>query len=137
MAREIVGKRVIVYPKGVWDKEETLTFYENVTGPLATSLCYTRRRAKQVKIRSPIDKLTVELGLARVDFIKADVKGASERAVRGATQVIHRFHPRMAFSTEESPEDPLSLTRLIQRLASSYHERSGPCLLDTNEVRPT
>jgi FkbM family methyltransferase len=136
MAREIEEKRVIVYPKGVWDKEETLTFFENGNGAAGDSFVKQGDDAKQVKIAvTTIDKLTLELGLERVDFIKADIKGASERAVRGASQVIHRFHPRMAFSTEEAPEDPLSLTRLIQDLAPSYHERSGPCLFDTNEVR--
>ena len=135
MAREI-EKRVIVYPKGVWDKAEILTFYENGNGAAGDSFVKEGGDAKQVKIAvTTIDKLTVELGLRRVDFIKADIKGASERAVRGASEVIHRFHPRMAFSTEEAPEDPQSLTKLIQGLAPSYHERSGPCLFNVNEVR--
>jgi FkbM family methyltransferase len=136
MAREIEEKRVIVYPKGVWDKAETLTFYENGNGAAGDSFVKQGDDAKQVKIAvTTIDKLTVELGLERVDFIKADIKGASERAVRGASEVMQRFHPRMAFSTEEPPEDPLSLTRLIQGLAPSYHERSGPCLFDIDQVR--
>jgi FkbM family methyltransferase len=136
MAREIAEKRVIVYPKGVWDKEETLTFYENGNGAAGDSFVTHAADARKVQIAvTTIDKLTAELGLDRVDFIKADIKGASERAVRGGSAVLHRFHPRMAFSTEEAPEDPLALTRLIQGLAPSYRERAGPCLFDTSEVR--
>lgn len=136
MAREIAEKRVVVYPRGVWDKEQTLTFYENGNGAAGDSFVNRTASSKQVKIAvTTIDKLTVELRLERVDFIKADIKGASERAVHGASAVIRRFHPRMAFSTEEAPEDPLSLTRLIQSLAPSYHERCGPCLFDGSEVR--
>ena len=136
MAREIAEKRVILYPKGVWDKEETLTFYQNGNGAAGDSFVNHAKDSREVQIAvTTIDKLTAELGLDRVDFIKADIKGASERAVRGATQVIRRFHPRMAFSTEEAPEDPLALTRLIQSLAPSYRERCGPCLFDGSEVR--
>jgi FkbM family methyltransferase len=136
MAREIAEKRVIVYPKGVWDKQEILTFYENGNGAAGDSFVTQAADAKKVQIAvTTIDKIAVELGLERIDFIKADVKGASERAVRGASEVIRRFHPRMAFSTEEAPEDPLSLTKLIQGIAPTYRERAGPCLFDTSEVR--
>lgn len=136
LAREIAEKRVIVYPKGVWNKEETLTFYENGNGAAGDSFVTQAADAKKVKIQvTTIDKLILELGLERVDFIKADVKGSSERAVRGGSEVIRRFRPRMAFSTEEAPEDPLALTRLIQELVPSYHARAGPCLFDTTEVR--
>jgi FkbM family methyltransferase len=35
-----------------------------------------------------IDTLVSELNLPRVDFIKMDVKGSTERAIRGAAGVI-------------------------------------------------
>ena len=136
MAREIAEKRVIVYAKGVWDKEETLTFFENGNGAAGDSFVNKTLDSKQVKIPvTTIDKLTAELGIERVDFIKADIKGASERAVRGGSATIRRFRPRMAFSTEEAPEDPLSLTKLIQSVVPSYQVRCGPCLFDGDEVR--
>ena len=136
MAKEIAENRVIVYAKGVWDKEETLTFYENGNGAAGDSFVNKTVDSKQVKIPvTTIDKLTAELGIKQVDFIKADIKGASERAVRGGSATIRRFHPRMAFSTEEAPEDPLSLTKLIQSAVPSYSVRCGPCLFDGDEVR--
>lgn len=136
MAREIAEKRVILYPKGVWDKEETLTFYQNGNGTAGDSFVNRGADSREVKIDvTTIDKLWKELEIERIDFIKADIKGASERAVRGASEVIRRFHPRMAFSTEEAPEDPLALTRLIQSVAPSYRERCGPCLFDGSAVR--
>lgn len=136
MVMEIAERRVIVYPKGVWDREETLTFYQNGNGAAGDSFVNHTVDSQEVKMPvTTIDKLVVELGLERVDFIKADIKGASERAVRGAGEVIRQFHPRMAFSTEEAPEDPLALTKLIRSIAPSYHERSGPCLFDGYEVR--
>lgn len=136
MAKEIAEKRVIVYPKGVWDKEETLTFFENGNGAAGDSFVNRTADSKQVRIPvSTIDKIAAELGIERVDFIKADIKGASERAVRGGSATIGRFRPRMAFSTEEAPEDPLSLTKLIQSVVPSYQVRCGPCLFDGDEVR--
>ena len=48
MAREIAEKRVIVYPKGVWNKEETLTFYENGNGAAGDSFVTQAADAKKV-----------------------------------------------------------------------------------------
>jgi hypothetical protein len=38
-------------------------------------------------------------------------------------------------STEEPPEDPGSLTKLVQKLDPGYKLRPGPCVFDGNEIR--
>jgi len=77
-----------------------------------------------------------ELDLPRVDPIKADIKGAATRMIRGGTETIRKYHPRMVISTEEAPEDPAAIHQAVMSVDSSYQFRAGPCLLSSpNEVR--
>jgi hypothetical protein len=81
-----------------------------------------------------VDRLAAELQLGRVDFIKADVKGATERVLRGAVQVILRDHPRIALSTEESADSSKSIAGLVHSIRPGYQMKCGPCLLDGKEI---
>lgn len=94
-AREIEARRVIVYAKGVWDKEDFLDLLVDPEDQAADSFVIHRKGAKAVA-RVPlttIDKLVAELGLARVDFIKMDIEGAEVKALAGGRATLARFHP--------------------------------------------
>lgn len=59
------------------------------------------------KIRAVrIDDVVSELGLQRVDFIKADIEGAERYPLRGARETISRFSPRMALCVYHLHDDP-------------------------------
>ncbi len=134
---EVKKGRVIVYPKGVWDEEKTLTFYDNGNGAVGDSFVSHNELSKPVASIpvTTIDKIAEELGIAKVDFIKADVKGASERMVRGSALVLKRDSPRWAISTETPPEDPKALTDLLRAVVPSYQVTGGPCLYTEGEIR--
>lgn len=136
LAFEVAQKKVIIYSKGVWDKEDTLTLYTDRNADAGDSFVMHESASKFIeKIPvTTIDKLTSELNLPRVDFIKADVKGSTERAIRGGAMVIGKYHPRMAFSTEETADDPKAIAAVTRGLAPGYHMQCGPCLLDKKEV---
>jgi hypothetical protein len=82
-----------------------------------------------------IDRIVAELGLPRVDLIKADVKGAGTRMIAGASETIRRFRPRIVVSTEEPPEDPVSIRNAVLGLVPDYRFRCGPCLFTGDEIR--
>ncbi len=135
--KEIEAGRVIVYPKGIWDEEKRLVFYENGNGSAGDSFVEHAANAKVVADIpvTTIDKIVKELELPRVDMIKADIKGAGTRMILGGEQTIRAFHPRMVISTEEEPEDPAAIRNAIMKIAPSYQFRPGPCLYGEGEIR--
>lgn len=46
-----------------------------------------------------VDRFVEQEGLDRVDFIKMDIEGAEELALRGSAQVIERFRPRWTIAS--------------------------------------
>jgi FkbM family methyltransferase len=133
---ESAGK-VVIYPKGVWDQEKTLEFFANGNGAAGDSFVTAAGNARKIgEIPvTTIDKIVHELGLTRVDVIKADIKGAGTRMILGAADTIRRFHPRIIISTEEAPEDPAAIHDLVMRLSPAYQFRPGPCLFTGDEIR--
>ena len=135
LAPEIAAGKVIVYPKGIWDSEGALTLFDHGDG-VGNSFVQQSSAANQINSIpvTTIDRVAAELHLARIDFIKADVKGATERLLRGGSGVINRDHPRLAFSTEEAADDAPSIARLATKIQPAYRTQCGPCLLDGRAV---
>lgn len=76
LAAEIAAGKVIIYPKGIWDFEGALTLFDSGDG-VGNSFVEHSSASKEVNSIpvTTIDQVAAELHLARVDFIKADVKG--------------------------------------------------------------
>ncbi len=136
LAREVADGRVIIYPKGIWDSEGSLTLFVNGAAGVGNSFVEesdSSRKRDAIPVTT-IDKLAAELQLPRVDFIKADVKGATERLMRGGSGVIRQYGPRLAVSTEETADHAGAIASLALALRPAYKMRCGPCLLDGDEI---
>jgi FkbM family methyltransferase len=121
--REIAEGRVIVYPKGVWDKIDTLDLEVSQGGTMSGSSVVIHDGTRPGKIKVPlttIDLLVEELHLPRVDFIKMDIEGAEKPALRGGAQTIARFRPRMALSTEHLPDDATAIPHTVKTIWQDY-----------------
>ena len=128
-ASEIQAKRVIVYPKGVWDHDCTLDLKLDQTNAGGDSLVLGEVSAPSVRVPlTTIDKLVVELGLPRVDFIKMDIEGAEKPALRGASATIKRFLPRMSISSEHLDDDATAIPSLVRSIEPSYTVRGCDCV---------
>ncbi|MFX1375588.1 MAG: FkbM family methyltransferase [Promethearchaeota archaeon] len=57
---------------------------------------YTRKKVVEL---STLDHLVNELGLKKIDFIKIDIEGAEELAIRGANDLIEQFKPKWSISS--------------------------------------
>jgi FkbM family methyltransferase len=136
-AREIASGKVIVYPKGIWDEEKHLVFYANGNGAAGDSFVNKGVNARVIADIpvTTVDKIVKELNLPRVDIIKADIKGAGTRMIKGGTETIRAYHPRIVISVEEEPEDPAEIHAAVMSIAPSYKFRPGPCEFGDGEIR--
>jgi FkbM family methyltransferase len=141
-ASEIQAGRVILYPKGVWDHDDTLVVrrISGQSGGDSVAIKYPGSEQGPTVPLTTIDKLVEELKLDRVDYIKMDIEGAEKNALRGAKSTVARFKPRMAISTEHLPDDVDAIPALIERLWPGSKTECGPCVWVktglVNRVRP-
>jgi FkbM family methyltransferase len=137
-ASEIASSRVIVYAKGVWDKDDTMLLNVDDTNFAANSVVMHPESAHptvQVPLTT-IDKLVAELKLPRVDFIKMDIEGAEVPALAGARETIGSFKPRLAIATEHKPDDEYTIPAAVRKIRPDYQMECGPCLEARGRVRP-
>ena len=128
-SKEISENRVIVYPKGVWDKDDMLTLRIDPHNSAADSFVIHRDSAVDGE-KAPlttIDKLVAELGLEKVSFIKMDIEGAELKAIAGGRSTISRFHPRMSLSAYHQPEHAAEVPKAVRATGADYKMECGPC----------
>jgi len=136
---EIAAGRVIVYPKGIWDKEDVLTFYTYPGNSAADGFVIFNQALAERKERisvTTLDNIVQELNLNRVDFIKMDIKGSVLRALNGAQTTLSKYKPHLAISTEEEPEGPGEIAAHILGLSTGYRMRCGTCAANNQGVTP-
>lgn len=135
---EIAAGRVILYPKGVWDKDEIMPMQIDPKNSAADSFLIRREGGTEVKgiPLTTIDRLVAELKLERVDFIKMDIEGAEPRAIAGGRETIAKWHPRMALCTYHAPDHPRKVPEMVKAAWPGYTMECGPCAEANHAVRP-
>jgi FkbM family methyltransferase len=82
-----------------------------------------------------LDRLLSERGWPHVGLVKIDVQGAEERVLRGAREVLSRFHPALFMEVDESALLAMSsvVDRLLRLLGKyryrAYHLKGGEVCL--------
>jgi FkbM family methyltransferase len=138
LAAETAAGRVIVYPKGVWNKDANLVLEVDDTNFAADSVVM-HPESGHASVRVPlttIDEIVAELHLPRVDFIKMDIEGAEVPALAGAHETLARFKPRLAIATEHKPDDEFTIPAAVRKIRSDYQMECGPCLEAHGHIRP-
>jgi FkbM family methyltransferase len=122
LAEEIRQNKVIVYPKGVWDRDDFLEMNIDPNNTAANS--FVRKSGTEGKtLRLPlttVDNLVRELQLSRVDFIKIDIEGAERKALEGARETLKKFKPRMAICVYHLLDDPVVVPRIVASMQPGY-----------------
>ena len=138
-ASEISDGHVVLYPKGVWDKDDFLTLTVDATATSSSSFVLDREGPKIDRLPvTTIDGVVAELGLERVDFIKMDIEGAERNALAGASVTLGQFQPRMAVCVYHLPDDPTVIPEVIAAANPSYNHETCKCCkeLDDWTIRP-
>lgn len=139
LAPEIGAGRVIVVPKGLMDKEGTMTMhvFHNWNSGMNSFAIEWEKGLPVVKLPvMTIDKLVAELKLSRLDFIKMDIEGAERDALAGAKGTLARFHPRLSIAAYHLPDDPKIITEIV--LSAAKYKCATGTLKEwiTQEIRP-
>lgn len=113
-----VDERIVVIPKGVWDTEKNLSFVSS-----GDAVSHVVERG--VEYSQGVDTISVvsidgcnECGDAT--FIKMDLEGAEQKALKGAEETIRKNKPKLAISIYHSDEDMLEIIDYIHKLIPEY-----------------
>jgi FkbM family methyltransferase len=139
LAEPVAQGRAIIYPKGVWDSDGSLTLNVSDSNFAANSVVlHPEGSHHDVEVPlTTIDKIVSELGLPRVDFIKMDIEGAEVMALAGARDTITRFKPRLSIATEHKPDDEVTIPKAVRKLRADYQMACGPCSVLEGRIRPS
>jgi FkbM family methyltransferase len=136
-APEIAGGRVIVYPKGVWDKEDVLTFQVDAENSARNQFVpgSTGPTVQRIAVTT-IDRVAEELRLDRVDLIKMDIEGAEQKALLGGQKTIRKHKPRLAVCVYHGSSDAEQVPKVIAGLRSDYQRECGSCGISDMRLIP-
>jgi len=138
LAEPAAAGRAIVYPKGVWDKDDVLSLNVTDDNFAANSVAlapHGSHRDVQVPLTT-IDKIVDELHLPRVDFIKMDIEGAEVKALAGARNTLSRFHPRLSIAAEHKPDDEITIPAAVRSIRGDYRLTCGACSTTGTRIVP-
>ena len=137
-SEEIEQGRVVIYPKGVWNRDELLVLRQMEENSAADTVVMEQPGARTGDLvpLTTIDKLVVELGLTRVDYIKMDIEGAEVPALDGAAETLRRWKPRLALAAYHKDDDPVTLPAAVRRAVPEYRSQCASCILDEAGLRP-
>jgi FkbM family methyltransferase len=136
LSAEIREKRVVVVAKGVWDRDTVLPLHLDPPSVGGASFVWTKGdQSVQVPVTT-IDRIVADLNLTRVDIIKIHIEGAEKEALRGATETIRRYHPRLAIALEHDLKDVEVLPAVARHVWPGYHVELTACTKTFNRIHP-
>ena len=132
--KEITSGRVILVTKGVWSHEKTLRLYSGATTAHNSIVRSLDGSGVEIEVTT-IDLLVEELNLPRVDYVKMDIQGAEEGALKGARATLRRFRPRLMIDRDRR-DDIRVLPEIIRQANPDYEFICGPCeaLLEDSSI---
>jgi FkbM family methyltransferase len=136
MAAEIRDKRVVIVPKGAWDKEDTLTLNVDAANAGGASFLWKNAGSTVQAPVTTIDRIVSDLRLDKVSLIKMHVEGAEQSTLSGAAGTIRRFHPRLAIVLEHHVDDVNVLPVMARQIWPGYHVELTPCTKTMNRIHP-
>ena len=133
---EVAEQRLVIVPQGAWSTKGQLTLHQGTHNSGMSSIIHDDGGAAfQIEVTT-IDEIVQSLGLPRVDFIKMDFEGAEREALKGATDTLRKFRPRMMLDAYHLADDPVVLPKVIRSANPAYREKCGPCEILSNTLLP-
>jgi FkbM family methyltransferase len=124
LAQELKAGQVKLIRMGVWDTSGRLSLHLSRVGDSHSLVTDHRDKGDQTVEVTTLDALSENLKLAQIDFVKMDIEGAEQRALRGATQLLKRWHPRLAISSYHLKGDPAAISGIVWEAFPGYRVAS-------------
>jgi FkbM family methyltransferase len=126
LAIEIADGRVLVVPKGVYDRTGWLSFAKHDN---SASGEFVEGAADENALPvTTIDALVTELQLPRVDVVKMDIEGSEVPALHGAVATLRRFKPRLAIGTYHRQGDLAGVEAAVRAARPDYASACSRCV---------
>ena len=134
---EIAAGTVLIYPKGVWNKDDVLEMNIDPKNSAGDSFVIHREGSHTLRLPlTTIDKMVSELGLSRVDYVKMEIEGAEPKALAGGWGTISRWKPSLSISAYHVPDHPVTIPNLIRSIRGDYRMECGPCEEHDGQIHP-
>ena len=118
---ELADGKVVLVEAAAWSSVTTLTFTQE-KGEHQSARARVSRSGEMEVPATTVDATVEQLGLQRLDFIKMDIEGSENHALRGAADVIQRFRPQMALCIYHGPDDAETIPRTVMEIRSDYEQ---------------
>jgi len=136
LADAIQDGRLKVIEKALWDREGTLTLERHETSA-TTTVGLEAPAGQGISVpMTTLDRIVQDLNLSDVDFIKMDIEGAEQPALRGAIETLKRYHPILAVGSYHQPDDVDGIPRIVQGAEPSYIKTPLRCMMLSGRVVP-
>ena len=114
----MIGSALLeAYNVGAWDEDTTITFNMRAgRGSTASGGKHRAARYRDIKMMKTDTMLQGE----PATYIKIDVEGAEENALRGAKETIAKYRPKLNVALYHRNEDMFRLPLLISELNKKY-----------------
>lgn len=125
--KHLLGRtETIVLPYGAWSEKTTLSFNSGLLGSSGLS---DSGEGNTIISVVPIDEMIDAAD--KVTFLKMDIEGSEQEALKGARQVISRNKPKLAICIYHKPDDMWTIPMYIKKLVPEYklyirHHSTGP-----------
>lgn len=115
----LLNKKIEIIEHALWSKSDrNLYCHDNGPGSKVSNDKISEYDFKTTTLS--IDDLINKYKVPRVDFIKMDIEGAEVNALKGATETIKKFKPRLAISVYHRLSDFFDVPNFISSLNLNY-----------------
>ncbi|MDR1725300.1 MAG: FkbM family methyltransferase [Bacteroidales bacterium] len=117
---EAGGGKINTIAAALGDRTGEMDIFIETRSSGANSISMDRGEIKETIAVVKLDDFVKENNIEKVDFIKADIEGAERDLLRGATEVLKTFAPKIAICTYHLPDDPEVLEEIIKTANPAY-----------------
>lgn len=118
MLREINDSRVVCIQKGLSDKTQKLSFFNN--GSVGSKIIEEGQNNPENTVTIDVTSVDEMPECSDVTFIKMDIEGAELSALHGARKTIQNNKPKLAICLYHTDEDMLSIIEYVHELVPEY-----------------